>query len=147
MTGLLAATLCLVAVPIAAGASPANAEASGQTHLARQAPASPDALVTYTFPDGSTQRVPSVVAVALDRAFNGRDAYGAYSGTGVRVPGSPLADPSHLRTGCVSRWSGSTLLTVFKSGSIFVIKSGRMTAFSHSVGSGAFLGFYQPSGI
>lgn len=146
MTGLLAATLCLAAVPIAAGAAPANADASGQMPLARQAPVSPASSVTYRFPDGSTQVVPSVVATALNRAFNGSDAYGAYSGTGVTVPGSSIS-PSSLRTGDVSRWSGITLLTVVKSGSIFVIKSGRMTAFSASVGSGSFVGFYHPSGI
>ncbi|WP_157117676.1 hypothetical protein [Nocardia vaccinii] len=101
--------------------------ATGPAHPGAPAPRTPgaDGLVTYTFPDGRTQKVSPTVAQALDAAFSnnaGTDAQAAYSKTPAKWTDNKQIgtriDPSQLKTGDVATWDGSktAILVVWGSG-------------------------------
>lgn len=133
--------LAVGATCIATSAAQANAQALSGS--ARQSSIHLAESVVYTFPDGSTQTVSSVVAKALDRSFNGSGVTSAYSGSGLSVPGFMIS-PASLRTGDIAVWNYISAIVVVKSGTVKIIVSGSMTSFS-STSYGGFRGFYHPS--
>ncbi|OQS14481.1 hypothetical protein B0T36_13150 [Nocardia donostiensis] len=132
------------------------------------APASTDAppvinangMVDAQLPNGTTQKVSSTVAEALNRAVNnpnGSDARAAYAGTpGEATPGAPwtAVDASNLRTGDVVQWENRSALVVVTPDGLYTITSGQMVPLDTNNpvddgrGSyGAFQGFFHPSGV
>ncbi|MGY4098682.1 hypothetical protein ACW2Q0_03830 [Nocardia sp. R16R-3T] len=96
----------------ASAANPAQMTDSG---LVSASPATPPQLSTtgkanvdMRLPDGSTQKVSSAVAQAVNKELNnpnGSDARAAYSGTGADISrGTPVGN-SDLHTGDVATWS------------------------------------------
>ncbi|RDI45345.1 hypothetical protein DFR68_113116 [Nocardia mexicana] len=76
-----------------------------------------DGAIDYTFPDGEVQKVPAVVAQALDSAFSnasGTDAQAAYAQTPAKWSDKKqIGDrvgPSELKTGDVADWKNRTAL-------------------------------------
>jgi len=101
--------------------------ATGPAQPGGPAPRTPgaDGLVTYTFPDGRTQKVSPTVAQALDAAFSnnaGTDAQAAYAKTPAKWTDNKQigtrVDPSQLKTGDVATWDGSktAILVVWGAG-------------------------------
>ncbi|WP_306360061.1 hypothetical protein [Nocardia sp. CC227C] len=116
----------------------------------------------YTFPDGRTQEVSSVVYAALDAAFDNAattDARAAYERAAVTLNeqqlGAPV-DPYQLITGDIATWDQRTALVVAfdteSSGTLEVIVAGELLSFSAEMRDnqgdfGPFAGFFHPSGI
>ncbi|MEU2043272.1 hypothetical protein [Nocardia niwae] len=158
--------------------APATQHATAPTGTTSTQPAvapgrTPDAdgSVTYTFPDGRTQKVSAMVAQALDAAFGNRaetDAQKAYEKTPASwswesVPqssrrkaiGSPVGD-FELMTGDVAAWTDSTaVLVVFpadQGGTLEVIVKGELKPFDTKMPeiaseTNTFEGFAHPKGI
>ncbi|MET9408124.1 hypothetical protein ABZX90_20525 [Streptomyces sp. NPDC002935] len=117
----------------------ATSSAPVSADVAHQQLIHPASDVTYQFPDGTTQRVSSTVAKALDKAFNGSQARAAY-GSGFTWK---AINPESLKTGDGAMWANYNALIVVKSGSIKVITNGQMKSFN-SGDHGGFTGFYHP---
>lgn len=129
--------------------SGATAQPAGAVPPGRIAGA--DGTVTYTFPDGRTQKVSPVVATALDAAFgnaSATDAEKALGKAGVKwesekKPGGRV-DPYQVMTGDVSKWEhGSALAVAFpgdsagSGGTLEVIINGQMVPFSSDMQGGS----------
>ncbi|MGO4617636.1 hypothetical protein AB4305_27445 [Nocardia sp. 2YAB30] len=157
--------------PAATTASPGRASAVAASMRTSDG----DGSVVYTFPDGRTQRVSTVVAQALDAAFGnaaGTDARGAYSKTPFTLPvdrpvGTPI-DPYQLMTGDIATWGqrepveaavgdGQRLAIVVSFGTDSgvppeVILDGKLQQFAAKMHDsngefGPFAGFVHPAGI
>ncbi|WP_331723078.1 hypothetical protein [Nocardia sp. NBC_00511] len=97
--------------PAAQQAAPVDKATTSTQPTAQPMAHQPDAdgSVTYTFPDGVTQKVSAVVAQALDAAFSNHgdtDAQGAYAKTSAKWSDNKQigdrVDPSQLMTGDVA---------------------------------------------
>ncbi|MGW4720749.1 hypothetical protein [Nocardia sp. NPDC004260] len=122
-----------------------------------------DGSVTYTFPDGRTQKVSVTVAQALDAAIgnaSGTDAQAAYAKTPAKWSDTKSignrVDPYQLMTGDVATWEHRTaVLVVFGTGdggTLEVIANGNLQRFAaemhDSAGEfGQFSGFAHPRDI
>ncbi|WP_039796902.1 hypothetical protein [Nocardia araoensis] len=127
----------------------------------------PGSMVDLVLPDGSTQKVPSVVAQAVQKELsnpNGSDARAAYMGTtAAPTPGHPWSmvdtanqriGSSELRTGDVVQWTNRTALVVVTDNGLHYITSGQLVpldphnpqADNHGA-YGDFEGYFRPSGI
>ncbi|WP_155981862.1 hypothetical protein [Nocardia sp. BMG111209] len=122
-----------------------------------------DGTVTYTFPDGQTQKVSLTVAKALDVAFGNQkstDAQAAYAGTSAKWADKKTigasVDPYQLMTGDVATWENATaIVRVMGSGTdgtLDVIVDGQLKPFAPDMSGaagefGAFTGFQHPNGI
>ncbi|MQY28218.1 hypothetical protein [Nocardia aurantia] len=122
-----------------------------------------DGTVTYTFPDGQTQKVSLTVAKALDVAFGNQkstDAQAAYAGTSAKWADKKTigasVDPYQLMTGDIATWENATaIVRVMGSGTdgtLDVIVDGQLKPFAPDMSGaagefGAFTGFQHPNGI
>ncbi|MFF7945117.1 hypothetical protein ACFZC5_36060 [Nocardia gamkensis] len=122
-----------------------------------------DGSVTYTFPDGRTQKVSATVAQALDAAFgnaSGTDAQAAYAKTPARWSDTKnignRVDPYQLMTGDVATWENRTaVLVVFGDGgggTLEAIVNGKLQPFVAEMHDNAgefghFSGFTHPRDI
>ncbi|AHH16401.1 hypothetical protein NONO_c16000 [Nocardia nova SH22a] len=154
---------------------PQGSSSSQQGHPDGAAPAArtPDAdgMVEYPFPDGRTQRVPVVVAQALDAAFgnkSGTDAKKAYEKTPVTWSGPKQIgehvgpeDDEKMTTGVVGVWEkveavvakfgtaadGGTIEAIID-GELHVLDGDNMDTLSGKAGEfGPFSDFQRPAGI
>ncbi|MET9025363.1 hypothetical protein ABZW96_07030 [Nocardia sp. NPDC004168] len=122
-----------------------------------------DGSVTYTFPDGRTQKVSAMVAQVLDAAFGNHadtSAQKAYEKTPAKWSdkkqiGKRVGD-FELMTGDVATWTNSTaVLVVFpadQGGTLEVIVKGELKPFDPKMPeiaseTNTFEGFAHPSGI
>jgi hypothetical protein len=135
---------------------PANNAPAGRTP-------GPDGTVTYTFPDGQTQKVSVTVAKALDAAFGNQkdtDAQAAYAGTSAKWTDKKQigtrVDPYQLMTGDIATWENATaIVRVMGSGTdgtLDVIVDGQLKPFAPDMSGaagefGEFTGFQHPNGI
>ncbi|MFC9897833.1 hypothetical protein ACFVMC_29440 [Nocardia sp. NPDC127579] len=122
-------------------------------------------MVDMKLPDGSTQKVSSVVAQAVNKELNnpnGSDANAAYAGTtGASSAGNPwvaLSGNEPLHTGDVVQWANrSALVVVIDEQEKYIIFNGQLVPFEDpnnppvvdddSKGAyGDFQGFYRPNG-
>ncbi|WP_159851217.1 hypothetical protein [Nocardia sp. CY41] len=158
--------------------APATQHATAPTGTTSTQPAvapgrTPDAdgSVTYTFPDGRTQKVSAMVAQALDAAFGNHadtNAQQAYEKTPAKWStepsdkssqrkriGKPVGD-FELMTGDVATWTNSTaVLVVFppdQGGTLEVIVKGELKPFDPKMPeiaseTNVFDGFAHPNGI
>ncbi|NEW40672.1 hypothetical protein GV794_01345 [Nocardia cyriacigeorgica] len=159
-----------VAQASAGGAPPGDAAPGVAT--ASYGPGAPPPVITpggmtdAPLPDGSTQKVSSVVAQALNKETyndNGSDARAAYAGTTAQqTPSSPWVavdpnstDPNNrLRTGDVIQWENRTALVVINDAGLNVMLNGQLVQLDpHNPPDdghgpfGKFQGFFHPSGI
>ncbi|MCX4092173.1 hypothetical protein [Nocardia sp. alder85J] len=150
-------------------AAPAQGPTSGATsdQPTNNVPAGrtpgPDGTVTYTFPDGQTQKVSVTVAKALDAAFGNQkdtDAQTAYAGTSAKWTDKKQigarVDPYQLMTGDIATWENATaIVRVMGSGTdgtLDVIVDGQLKPFAPDMSGatgefGEFTGFQHPNGI
>lgn len=150
--------------------APATQHATAPTGTTSTQPAvapgrTPDAdgSVTYTFPDGRTQKVSAMVAQVLDAAFGNHastDGQKAYEKTPAKWSdkkqiGQRVGD-YQLMTGDVATWTNSTaILVVFPSdqgGTLEVIVKGELKPFDPKMPeiaseTNTFEGFAHPNGI
>ncbi|WP_330257080.1 hypothetical protein OG874_22425 [Nocardia sp. NBC_00565] len=116
----------------------------------------PNSMVDMKLPDGSTQKVSSAVAQAVNKELNnpnGSDARSAYAGTPAAgtFPGNQV-DSSHLQTGDVVQWDNNrTGLVVVEGGRLEFIVNGQLVPLDPnnppSGGDyGNFQGFFHPGG-
>ncbi|MGW4719211.1 hypothetical protein [Nocardia sp. NPDC004260] len=122
-----------------------------------------DGSVTYTFPDGRTQKVSTMVAQVLDAAFGNHadtSAQKAYEKTSAKWSdkkqiGKRVGD-FELMTGDVATWTNSTaVLVVFpadQGGTLEVIVKGELKPFDPKMpeiasDTNTFEGFAHPNGI
>ncbi|MFI6368336.1 hypothetical protein ACIBG0_37045 [Nocardia sp. NPDC050630] len=116
-------------------------------------------MVDMKLPDGTTQKVSSAVAQAVNKELNnpnGSDARSAYSGTtGQPSAGSPWVsvDSSHLETGDVVQWANRSAIVVVDPSGLEVIINGQRVPLDPNNppdgGNGAygdFQGFFHPTG-
>lgn len=154
------------------GAPPAPGEAAPPVATASYGPGAPPPVVMpggmtdAPLPDGTTQKVPSAVAQALNKEIynaNGSDANAAYAGTtGQQTPSNPwtAVDPNstdpdkRLRTGDVIQWENRTALVVMNDSGLNVLLNGQLVQLDpHNPPDdghgpfGRFQGFFHPSGI
>lgn len=116
-------------------------------------------MVDAQLPDGTTQKVSSTVAEALNKEVNnpnGSDARAAYSGT----PGEATAanswvavDTANIQTGDVVQWENRSAVAVVSEDGLSYISNGQLVPLDTNNpaddghGSyGAFQGFFHPSG-
>ncbi|MGW4328297.1 hypothetical protein ACWEKR_20615 [Nocardia sp. NPDC004573] len=146
-------------------ATPAGTTSSTQPTVAPGRTPDADGSVTYTFPDGRTQKVSAMVAQALDAAFgnrSGTDAQKAYEKTSAKWSDKKQigtsVDPFQLMTGDVAVWEKRTaILVVFPSddgaGTLEAVIDGELKPcnppeMSDKAGEfGSFTGFVHPKGI
>ncbi|WP_329411992.1 hypothetical protein OG563_06140 [Nocardia vinacea] len=148
----------------AAATNPAAVTDSGVVSATASTPpqlsTSGSAMVDMKLPDGSTQKVSSAVAQAVNKELNnpnGSDARSAYAGTsGAASPSGPwnAVDSSHLRTGDVVQWENRSGLVVVDSAGLQVIVNGQLVPLDPNNppggvngGYGNFQGFFHPSGV
>ncbi|MBF6089231.1 hypothetical protein [Nocardia cyriacigeorgica] len=154
------------------GGAPAPGEAAPPVATASYGPGAPPPVVTpggmidAPLPDGTTQKVPSAVAQALNKEVynaNGSDAQAAYAGTtGQQTPSNPwvAVDPNttdpdkKLRTGDVIQWENRSALVVMNESGLNVLLNGQLVQLDpHNPPDdghgpfGRFQGFFHPSGI
>ncbi|MBF6097893.1 hypothetical protein IU510_07365 [Nocardia cyriacigeorgica] len=154
------------------GGAPAPGEAAPPVATASYGPGAPPPVVTpgglidAPLPDGTTQKVPSAVAQALNKEVynvNGSDAQAAYAGTtGQHTPSNPwlavdpnTTDPDRkLRTGDVIQWENRSALVVMNESGLNVLLNGQLVQLDpHNPPDdghgpfGRFQGFFHPSGI
>lgn len=123
------------------------------------APDTPKSMVDMKLPDGSSQRVSSVVSEAINRELNnpnGSDARAAYQGTpGEATAGSPWVsvESSAVATGDIAQWENRSALVVLTDSGLQAIVNGQMVPLDpHNPpdggqgGYGEFRGFFHPSG-
>jgi hypothetical protein len=116
-------------------------------------------MVDMKLPDGTTQKVSSAVAQAVNKELNnpnGSDARSAYTGTpGQPSAGSPWvsADSAHLQTGDVVQWANRSAIVVVEPSGLEVIVNGHLVPLDPNNppdggtgGYGEFQGFFHPSG-
>ncbi|WP_280233646.1 hypothetical protein [Nocardia cyriacigeorgica] len=155
----------------ASAQSPA-ADAAPGVATASYGPGAPPAVVMpggmtdAKLPDGSSQKVSSVVASALNKETyndNGSDARAAYAGTtGQHTPSNPwvAVDPNstdpnqRLRTGDVIQWENRTALVVMNEAGLNVMLNGQLVQIDPNNPPddghgpfGKFQGFFHPTGI
>ncbi|WP_280459263.1 hypothetical protein [Nocardia carnea] len=129
------------------------------TPPAPPAPDTPKSMVDMKLPDGSSQRVSSVVSEAINRELNnpnGSDARAAYQGTpGEATAGSPWVsvESSAVATGDIAQWENRSALVVVTDSGLQAIVNGQMVPLDpHNPpdggqgGYGEFRGFFHPSG-
>ncbi|PSR67270.1 hypothetical protein C8258_16790 [Nocardia sp. MDA0666] len=114
-----------------------------------------NSMVDMKLPDGSTpQKVPAVVADAVNRAFNnpnGSDAAAAYGSAYAQA--TPV-DPSNLHTGDVVQWADRSAVIVREgTDNYYIITDGQMRHVdlkdlpNYDNGAfGKFGGFFRPAG-
>ncbi|MBF6324905.1 hypothetical protein [Nocardia cyriacigeorgica] len=154
------------------GGAPAPGEAAPPVATASYGPGAPPpvvmpgGMIDAPLPDGTTQKVPSAVAQALNKEVynvNGSDAQAAYAGTtGQQTPSNPwlAVDPNttdpdkKLRTGDVIQWENRSALVVMNESGLNVLLNGQLVQLDpHNPPDdghgpfGRFQGFFHPSGI
>ncbi|RMI29526.1 hypothetical protein [Nocardia stercoris] len=146
------------AAPAQPGVVPATVTApNAGTPPPTAAPAAPDptAPVDMKF-DGTTQKVPAVVADAVSREANnpnGSDASAAYRGTVADERTWVHIDPSQLRTGDVMRWDHhSALIVVDQAGPQMVVDGHPVSLDTSNPPDGhgtygQFHGYFHPTGL
>lgn len=147
--------------------APGTAPAPGTEPASVTAPTDPQnpppangtkSMVDMKLPDGSTQKVSSVVAEAVNRELNnpnGSDARAAYKGglgdASVQSPWN-TTDRDHLRTGDVVQWGDRTALLVAAGGGWRIIVNGLLVSFDPRNPTGGAEGangefqYFHPSG-
>lgn len=163
------------AAPVRAVSATGNTQ-SELTPVTGKSAMDPRSPFTYTFPDGRTQEVSVMVAMALDKAFDNKrdtDAREAYANTPAmwtdsRDIGRP-ADAFELMTGDVAVWASgpaespgkngegvrTAILVRFgswDSGTLEAVIDGELKPFAEDMDDekgrfGAFAGFRHPKGI
>ncbi|WP_327101051.1 hypothetical protein OIE68_21035 [Nocardia vinacea] len=116
-------------------------------------------MVDMKLPDGSTQKVPSVVAQAVNKELNnpnGSDARAAYEGTPGQASASnpwTAVNSANVRTGDVVQWVDRSGLVVVTDAGLQVIANGQLVALDPHIppdsghgGYGEFRGFFHPGG-
>lgn len=116
-------------------------------------------MVDMKLPNGTSQRVSSVVAEAVNRELNnpnGSDARAAYQGTaGEATAGSPWmsVESSAVKTGDIAQWDNRSGLVIVTDSGLQTIVNGQMVPLDpHNPpdggqgGYGNFRGFFHPSG-
>lgn len=116
-------------------------------------------MVDMKLPDGSTQRVSSVIAEAMNKELNnpnGSDARAAYQGTaGEATAGSPWnsVESTAVATGDIAQWENRSALVVVTDAGLQAIVNGELVPLDpHNPpdggqgGYGEFRGFFHPSG-
>lgn len=139
----------------AATAPPAQTDAPP----APTGPETPKSMVDMKLPDGTSQRVSSVVSEAINRELNnpnGSDARAAYQGTpGEASAGSPWVsvESSAVGTGDIAQWENRSGLVVVTDSGLQTIVNGQLVPLDpHNPpdggqgGYGEFRGFFHPTG-
>lgn len=143
-TRILATALPVGIAFVAIAAVPAGADtAQVFRNSIRQAVNPYTGFVWITYPDGSQDIVTSTTAEALNRSLNGADAYGAYAGLGLAVPGSWVSETRKIVTGDICRWTGYSGVAAVYGGSVRIVFQGHFENFNPQA-HGAFLGFFHP---
>ncbi|NKY59823.1 hypothetical protein [Nocardia flavorosea] len=148
------------AAPPTAAPAPGTAEAPApQDAPPPAASMTQKSMVDMKLPNGTSQRVSSVVADAVNRELNnpnGSDARAAYQGTpGEASAGSPWVsvESASVATGDVAQWDNRSALVVVGDAGLQVIVNGELVPLDpHNPpdggqgGYGGFRGFFHPSG-
>ncbi|TLF55289.1 hypothetical protein [Nocardia cyriacigeorgica] len=160
------ATVAAAAAPQPPGAPAPGADMpAGATAAADATPpppppvGGPKTMVDMKLPDGSTQKVSSVVAQAVQKEMSnpmGSDARAAYAGTpGQSAPGSPWVsvESSNLRTGDVVQWTNRTGLLLVTDAGVQVLVNGQAVPLDPNNPPdggngdyGTFQGYFHPTG-